>query len=197
MGEIETYQAIIDNTTTLPLDGLKVLLANVSAYIQEEGVDESIIVPQAASDHFDFCADVDDDDLLLAEPAALQIESLGTKRASPSGLGNAPSSKRSKPADDGTAVILAESILQKTCGFPRFRLKQEQSIARLINGDSAAVVFPTGGGKSLVYQIPALAFDDYDKYYGRKPGGGITLVVSPLIALTKVSQLGCSATSLR
>ncbi|KAL8779107.1 MAG: hypothetical protein Q9213_007096 [Squamulea squamosa] len=81
--------------------------------------------------------------------------------------------------------MLAESILQKTWGFPEFRLKQEQAIARLISGGSTAVVFPTGGGKSLVYQIPALAFDQYDEHCGRSPGKGVTLVVSPLIALMK------------
>lgn len=88
---------------------------------------------------------------------------------------------------DGTAVALAEEILQKTWGFPHFRFKQEQAIARLIEGGSAVVVFPTGGGKSLVYQIPALAFEEYDVHCDQTPGKGVTLVVSPLIALMKVS----------
>ena len=74
-------------------------------------------------------------------------------------------------------------------GFPKFRLNQEAAIARLLEGGSAAVVFPAGGGKSLVYQIPALAFDEYDELSGRPPGGGVTLVVSPLIALMKVNAL--------
>jgi len=57
----------------------------------------------------------------------------------------------------------------------------------LLSGKSAAVVFPTGGGKSICFQIPALVFSEIDKEQGiRGPGeSGITLVVSPLIALMK------------
>ena len=50
-------------------------------------------------------------------------------------------------------------------------------------------MFPTGGGRSLLYQIPVLAFDDYDELSGRPLGGGVTLVVSPLIALMKVNAV--------
>ncbi len=56
--------------------------------------------------------------------------------------------KRMKVEDDDPVVILARSILKKTWGFQGFRLKQEVAIARLITGGNAAVVFPTGGGKS-------------------------------------------------
>lgn len=83
------------------------------------------------------------------------------------------------------AISLARDILRKIWGFPAFRLKQEAVMARLTLGGSAAVVFPMGGGKSLTYQIPALAFNVYDKHCGRAACGGITLVVSPLIALMK------------
>jgi len=57
----------------------------------------------------------------------------------------------------------------------------------LLSGKSAAVVFPTGGGKSICFQIPALVFSEVDKEQSiRGPGeSGITLVVSPLIALMK------------
>jgi superfamily II DNA helicase RecQ len=67
-------------------------------------------------------------------------------------------------------------------------LKQEQVISRILNGGSAAVVFPTGGGKSLCYQIPALVFSEVDKLADTHGDGdhGITLIVSPLIALMKV-----------
>ncbi len=185
LGEIETYQAIQD-PVDVPLAKLKVLLADVANYIKEGPKDEDIGEAQLDSEHSDF-GDVDDEDLLLAEPRT--TDDLTLKRSSPSEFDNEACSQKLKLADDDMAVKLAESILQKTWGFPKFRLKQEQAIARLINGRSAAVVFPTGGGKSLVYQIPALAFDDYDKYCGRTPGNGITLVVSPLIALMKVSSL--------
>ncbi len=63
------------------------------------------------------------------------------------------------------------STLQRVFGYPAFRGAQETIIAHLIAGESALVLMPTGGGKSLCYQIPALL----------RPG--LTLVVSPLIAL--------------
>ena len=84
-----------------------------------------------------------------------------------------------------TSSPLAREILRDIWGYPRFRLKQEEAISRVINGGSAVVVFPTGGGKSLVYQIPALAFDRYDEDNGQEKGG-VTFVISPLIALMKV-----------
>ncbi|KAL2071031.1 hypothetical protein VTL71DRAFT_12266 [Oculimacula yallundae] len=81
----------------------------------------------------------------------------------------------------------ALDALTKNFGMENFRLKQEQVISRILGGDSAAVVFPTGGGKSLCYQIPALVFSEEDKVAGIRGEGesGITLVVSPLIALMK------------
>src|SRR6187200_2898472 len=63
--------------------------------------------------------------------------------------------------------------LQETFGFDRFRDGQEPVIRALLSGRSALAVFPTGGGKSLCYQLPALLLD------------GLTVVVSPLIALMK------------
>ncbi len=70
-----------------------------------------------------------------------------------------------------------------------FRPGQEAVINALLQGDSALAVFPTGGGKSLCYQLPALMLD------------GLTLVVSPLIALMKdqvdaLQKLGINAARL-
>ncbi|HYK89592.1 MAG TPA: ATP-dependent DNA helicase RecQ [Acidobacteriota bacterium] len=64
-------------------------------------------------------------------------------------------------------------LLAKHFGFSEFRPGQERVIDALLNRSAALAVFPTGGGKSLCYQLPALAFE------------GVTLVVSPLIALMK------------
>jgi len=66
-----------------------------------------------------------------------------------------------------------QKLLKKFFGHDAFRDGQEEVISHLLAGQSAAAVFPTGGGKSLCYQLPALCFD------------GLTLVVSPLLALMK------------
>jgi len=63
--------------------------------------------------------------------------------------------------------------LKTRFGYEEFRPGQERVVEALLAGDSALAVFPTGGGKSLCYQLPALLLD------------GVTLVVSPLIALMK------------
>ena len=63
------------------------------------------------------------------------------------------------------------SLLQQYFGFNEFRPGQEQVIQALMNGHSAAAIFPTGSGKSLCYQLPALHLPH------------LTLVVSPLLAL--------------
>ena len=64
-------------------------------------------------------------------------------------------------------------VLLETFGYEEFRPGQLAVIEHLLAGRSAAAVFPTGGGKSICYQLPALMLD------------GLTLVVSPLIALMK------------
>jgi ATP-dependent DNA helicase RecQ len=64
-------------------------------------------------------------------------------------------------------------LLQSTFGFSDFRQGQEAVISRLLGGKSVLSIFPTGAGKSLCYQLPALLLD------------GVTLVISPLIALMK------------
>ena len=65
------------------------------------------------------------------------------------------------------------NTLQEVFGFSSFRPGQAQAVDCLLAGQSVLAVFPTGGGKSLCYQLPALLLD------------GMTLVVSPLIALMK------------
>lgn len=64
-------------------------------------------------------------------------------------------------------------ILNSVFGFESFRLEQEKVISTVLRGEDCFVLMPTGGGKSLCYQIPALCLD------------GLTVVISPLIALMK------------
>jgi ATP-dependent DNA helicase RecQ len=78
-------------------------------------------------------------------------------------------------------------LLREQFGFAEFRPAQQQVIDGVIAGENVVAVMPTGSGKSLCYQLPALAFP------------GLTLVVSPLIALMKdqvdqLNQLGLPAT---
>ncbi len=81
----------------------------------------------------------------------------------------------SAAVDVSTATLppQAQQILQDVFGFTEFRDGQAEVISRLLEGRSTLAVFPTGAGKSLCYQLPALAL------------GGLTVVISPLIALMK------------
>ena len=65
----------------------------------------------------------------------------------------------------------AQRILRDVFGYSSFRPGQEEVLAALLAGDNVLVVMPTGSGKSLCFQIPALV------------RGGLTVVVSPLVAL--------------
>ena len=80
----------------------------------------------------------------------------------------------------------AQHILQTVFGYENFRLHQQEIVDHLIDGGDALVLMPTGGGKSLCYQIPSMI----------RPGVGI--VISPLIALMQdqvnaMRQLGVRA----
>ena len=80
----------------------------------------------------------------------------------------------------------AKEILQNTFGYSDFRHNQADIIHKILDGGDAFVLMPTGGGKSLCYQIPAMVRD------------GVGIIVSPLIALMQdqvdaLKQLGIKA----
>ena len=82
-------------------------------------------------------------------------------------------------SDMKSDLATAEDILRKTFGFSAFRPGQAEIVETVLEGRDVLAVMPTGSGKSLCYQLPALA------------RGGLTVVVSPLIALMRnqVAQL--------
>ena len=67
----------------------------------------------------------------------------------------------------------ARAILRERFGYPDFRPGQERAVSSVLAGNDTLVILPTGGGKSLCYQVPALVLP------------GLTVVVSPLISLMK------------
>lgn len=84
-------------------------------------------------------------------------------------------------------ISSAKEVLKKYWGYESFREGQEKAVSSVLEGKDTLVLFPTGGGKSLCYQVPALLFD------------GLTIVISPLIALMKdqvdqLKNMGISAT---
>jgi len=113
-------------------------------------------------------------------PAAGKVPNdlVSAARAGPTGEGagwQGPGPARSSQCD----LEHARTVLKQTFGFSDFLPLQADVIARVLQGGDSLVIMPTGGGKSLCYQLPALLLP------------GLTAVVSPLIALMQdqVSQL--------
>jgi ATP-dependent DNA helicase RecQ len=74
-----------------------------------------------------------------------------------------------------TSAVAAREVLGEVFGYGEFRGPQEQIIDHVAGGGDALVLMPTGGGKSLCYQVPAIV--------RHRAGHGVAVVVSPLIAL--------------
>lgn len=77
------------------------------------------------------------------------------------------------PTAESTPIHDAREALRKYFGFREFLDGQETVMANILSGRDTLVIMPTGGGKSLCYQLPAMVME------------GVTIVVSPLIALMK------------
>ena len=111
-----------------------------------------------------------------ARPAAPQSRSRNTALREPSSrdreVGQAlPPAKPAAPQVPVSPNAPLSELLQTAFGFPSFRPNQEAVCQAVIDGRDVLLVMPTGSGKSLCYQLPAIA------------RGGTTLVISPLIAL--------------
>ena len=82
---------------------------------------------------------------------------------------------------EGYVVVSAKTLLKDVFGFKKFRPGQREIIDAVACGENVLAIMPTGGGKSLCFQLPALLND------------GLTIVISPLIALMRDQVRGLKA----
>ncbi|KAK4645205.1 hypothetical protein QC761_000860 [Podospora bellae-mahoneyi] len=125
-------------------------------------------------DDDDVFDDIDEDELVALERPAKRVKTEASEVERNPALGDSHSA-------------LAERILSNQLGFKALRHEQAAAIQHILKGDNVLVIFPTGAGKSLCYQIPSIAFPELDGPEGaREPAEtGVTIVVSPLVALMK------------
>lgn len=160
--------------------GLSTLFRDVVSHLQKPSTEpRQPLKTSFEEDEDEFDASFEDEAELLAATEALE----NGKRSREEDEKLDSTSKRQK-GTVSPSTTLANKILKERFGLDSFRLKQEAAVTRILDGGSAVIVFPTGGGKSLCYQVPAVAFRCQDKEQGRQ-ASGVTVVVSPLIALMK------------
>jgi hypothetical protein len=103
----------------------------------------------------DFEFDSDDEAAMLAATENV----VNVKRSNSSDHDTTSHPHKRTKIDDGKSIevssstLLANKVLKSRFGMNGFRLEQEAAITRILDGGSAVVVFPTGGGKSLCYQV--------------------------------------------
>src|SRR5512146_3046756 len=85
----------------------------------------------------------------------------------------APRPRHDAGMTDRPTIDEARDTLRRRFGYQEFRPGQERAVGSVLAGRDTLVILPTGGGKSLCYQVPALLLP------------GLTVVVSPLISLMK------------
>jgi superfamily II DNA helicase RecQ len=104
-------------------------------------------------DDFEFSSDDE------AEMLAATDDVVNGKRSNSNGQDTTAHAQKRTKTNDGTSIaispstVLANNVLKSRFGLNGFRLEQEAAITRILDGGSAVVVFPTGGGKSLCYQV--------------------------------------------
>ncbi len=86
-----------------------------------------------------------------------------------------PNAQHASPAAPAGPLPSPQQVLQDVFGYPAFRGAQRDIVEHVVAGGDALVLMPTGGGKSLCYQVPAIV--------RHRAGQGVAVVVSPLIAL--------------
>ncbi|KAK0639514.1 P-loop containing nucleoside triphosphate hydrolase protein [Cercophora newfieldiana] len=144
--------------------------------------------------------DLDDDVFDGLDESDLQELERPAKRQKSSHID--PATPAAPVAHDPRYLTLAKKLLAEKFGYADFRHEQAGAIQSLLAGNNTLAIFPTGAGKSLCYQIPAIAFPELDRTEGRAPeNAGLTIVVSPLIALMKdqvdaLQKRGISADSI-
>ena len=90
---------------------------------------------------------------------------------------------------DAASIDDAQQLLARVFGYREFRFGQEQIIGNVLQGQDTMALLPTGAGKSLCYQLPALLLD------------GVTIVISPLLSLmddqvAALREVGLSAAAI-